>query len=56
MVKLFVGNCAGLAGLVPLPDDGRFVGAVRYVTVEAILAQVELSSDEPLDGSFMKIP
>ena len=47
-MKLAVGEGAGLAGFT-FPDDGGFVGpAIGEVTIDAVFADVEFSSDKPL--------
>src|SRR5690606_18718720 len=50
VMQFAVGDVAGLVGIVAFPDDGRLVGALLQVAVDAVDADVEFGIDEP--GGF----
>ena len=42
--------------VIGFPDDGRLVGLVGEVSVDAVFCDVKLCATEPFDGGLLEIP
>ena len=53
--KLRIGDVGGLRGIVAFPDDGRLVGALGQMPIDAIVGDVGDSVLEPFDRDVVRV-
>jgi hypothetical protein len=55
LVKLAVGDLFVVLGIIALPDDGNLIAPAIEVTVQAVVADIELGTLKPLDLGVVEI-